>query len=172
MRGSPRSLVSLSLEFTPELKTIVLPLLPAFCHILSVAIKPTAAFVAKLRFPVGYTTTEPVAHGPFPHAETVCDLFEGETCFPQFNQLLIAISSLCMASQVSTSRRGSVCRRPLGKCRCLCLQCFADLATAACQDFFHDLRQVLCHKMLRHPHESAWCQGSSHWTQGNDLKRT
>jgi hypothetical protein len=47
---------SASLEFTPELKTIALPLIPAFCHILSVAIKPTAAaFVAKLRFPVGYT---------------------------------------------------------------------------------------------------------------------
>src|SRR5260370_39852101 len=61
IRGSPRSLVSLSLEFTPELKTIALSLIPTFCHILSVAITPTAAaFVAKLRFPKGDTTAQPV----------------------------------------------------------------------------------------------------------------
>jgi hypothetical protein len=146
IHGSPRSLVPLSLEFTPELKTIALPLIPAFGHILSVAIKPTAAaFVAQLRFPIGNTTAEPVAHSPFSHTETACDLFEGETGFAQVKQLLIAIRSLCVASQVSTSRRGSVCRRPLRKCGGLCLQCLADLATAACEDFFHDLRQVLCH---------------------------
>jgi hypothetical protein len=104
------------LEFTPELKTVVLSrLFPALCQVISRAIKTTAAaFVAQLRFPIGNTTSEPVAHGSFSHTKTVCDLFESEAGFAQFNQLLIAVRSLCLVSQVSTSRRGSVWRRPLG----------------------------------------------------------
>ncbi len=91
----------------------------------------TTAFVAKLRFPIRDTTCEPVAHGPFSHAETACYLFEGEPCFAQFNQLLIAVQPFSMSSKVSTSRSGSLCRGPLGKCGDPCLHCLADLGAAS-----------------------------------------
>lgn len=97
----------MSLQLSPNLQTNSTPLIPAFCHIGSVGIKTTASFAAQLWFPIGDTPREPGAHRPFSHAEAACHLLGGESCFPQFDQLLIAIRPFRMTSKVSTARRRS-----------------------------------------------------------------
>src|SRR2546421_3422314 len=74
------------------------------------------------------------------------------------DQLLVAIRSLRVASQMSTSRMGVWSRVPIGKCRCLfraisfvlrlrrrklVALMLADLGAATGENLFQDIRQVL-----------------------------
>ncbi len=74
-----------------------------------------ASFAAKLWLVVGNPACEPVAYGSHSHAESLCYFFLGEPLFTQVDELLIAIQSLRMASEMSTSCEGSILRSQKGR---------------------------------------------------------
>jgi len=86
------------LQFLKEVKAIAFSLVPTCGHIGDIRVKPIAPLATKSWFSIGNPSLEPMTNRALRHAKTTCNLFVGEPLVAQFEQLLIAVRSLCMAS--------------------------------------------------------------------------